>query len=65
MGAHWNCLVEAILVSTHNIGFHEDITKTCPCNIERLSSEKKIENFIGKILIVLIFLLKTYIVGTR
>ena len=25
------------------------ITKTCPCNIQRLFSEAKIENFIGKI----------------
>ena len=35
------------------------ITKTCPCNIQRFFSEAKIEIFIGKILIILILLLKT------
>ena len=38
--------------------------KTCPCNIQKFLSEKN-ENFIGKILIVLIFLPRTYIVGTN
>ena len=27
MGAHVNRLAEVILMSTHNIGFHEDLTK--------------------------------------
>ena len=27
MGAHYNHLAEAILMSTHNIGFYEDLTK--------------------------------------
>ena len=27
MGAHLNRLAEAILMSTHNIGFYEDLTK--------------------------------------
>ena len=27
MGAHWNRLGEVILMSTHNIGFYEDLTK--------------------------------------
>ena len=27
MGAHYNRLAEAILMSTHNIGFYEDLTK--------------------------------------
>ena len=31
------------------------ITKACPCNIQRCSSEEKIENFIGKFLIFSIF----------
>ena len=39
--------------------------KTCPCNIQRIFSEAKIENFIGKIRFILICLLKTLIVGTR
>ena len=34
------------------------ITKTCPCNIQRIFSVEKIENFNGKFLIFLIFLLK-------
>ena len=29
------------------------ITKSCPCNIQRFFSEEKIENLIGKFLIVL------------
>ena len=35
------------------------ITKTCPCSIHRFFSAVKIENVIRKILIYLIFLLKT------
>ena len=35
------------------------ITKTCPCNIQGFFSKAKIENFIGKILIFFLFLLKT------
>ena len=27
VGAHYNCLAETILMSTHNIGFYEDLTK--------------------------------------
>ena len=27
VGAHYNRLAEAILMSTHNIGFYEDLTK--------------------------------------
>ena len=27
VGAHSNCLAEAILMSTHNIVFYEDLTK--------------------------------------
>ena len=38
------------------------LTKTCPYNIERFFSAVKVENFIGKKLIFLIFLLKTLIV---
>ena len=34
IGAHYNRLTEAILMSTHNIGFYEDLTKI----IFRLSS---------------------------
>ena len=41
------------------------ITKTCPYNIQRSFSAVKIENFNGKNLKFLIFLLKTLIVGTR
>ena len=41
------------------------IAKTCPCSILRIFSEANIENFIGKFLIFLIFLLNTLIVGTR
>ena len=40
------------------------ITKTCSCNLQRILSEAKIENFIGKVLIFVIPLLKTLIVGT-
>ena len=39
------------------------ITKTCPCHMSFFSAVK-IENFIGKILIFFLFLLKTEIVGT-
>ena len=42
-----------------------NITKKCPCNIQRIFSEAKIENFHGKMLIFLIFALKILIVGTR
>ena len=42
-----------------------NIMKACPCNKQRFISEAKIENFIGKILIFLTFLLETFIVGTR
>ena len=35
------------------------IMKTCPCNIQRIFSVVKIEVFVGKFLIFLIFLLKT------
>ena len=45
----------------NNVSF----TKTCPCNIQRFFSAVKIENFIRKFLIFLIFLLNTLIVGTR
>ena len=38
------------------------ITKTCPCNIQKIFSEAKIANFIET---NWIFLLKTLIVGTR
>ena len=38
---------------TSNIG------KTCPCNIQRFVLVEKIENFVGKILIFFLFLLKT------
>ena len=38
MGAHWNSIVEAILVSTHDIGFYEELTK----NIFQLSSNTHI-----------------------
>ena len=44
---------------------HNHTKKTCPCNIQGFFSTVKIENFIRKKLIVLIFLLKTLIVGTR
>ena len=37
------------------------ITKTCQCNIQRIFSALKMEEFIGN---KLIFLLKTLIVGT-
>ena len=39
-------------------------TKTCPCNKQRFFSDEKNENFFGKVLIFLIFLLKTLIVST-
>ena len=35
------------------------ITKTCPCNIQRFFSAVKLENFMRKNVIFLIFLLKT------
>ena len=35
------------------------IMKTCPCNIQRFFSALKIENFVGKIVIFFLFLLKT------
>ena len=41
------------------------LQKTCPSNIQRYFSTAKIENFIRKILIFSIFLLKTLIVGTH
>ena len=41
-----------------------NITKNCPCNVQRIFSEAKIENFLGKMLIFLIFELKTITVGT-
>ena len=41
------------------------ITKTCLYSIQRIFSEAKIENFIGKMLILFLFMLKTLIVGTR
>ena len=41
------------------------IMKTCPCNIQRIFSPVKIENFIGFLKIFFLFLLKTEIVGTR
>ena len=38
------------------------ITETCPCKMQRfVSAVKKIENFIGKLLIVFIILFKTLI----
>ena len=37
----------------------KDIRKTCPCNIQRFFSVAKIENFIRKLLICFLFLLKT------
>ena len=30
IGAHYNCLAEAILMSTHNISFYEEISKIIP-----------------------------------
>ena len=39
--------------------------KNCPCNIQRILSETKIENFIGIILICLILSLKRLIKGIR
>ena len=27
MGAHWNCIRKVILMSTHNIGFYEEMAK--------------------------------------
>ena len=44
--------------------YGENSGKTYLYNIQRIFSEAKIENFIGKILKVLIFSLKTFIVGT-
>ena len=41
------------------------ITNNCSCNIQRNFSALKIENFFGKILMILIGLLKTSIVGTQ
>ena len=44
----------------------EFITKTCSCNIQRIFSQTKIENFIGKKkMIFFIVLLKTKIVGAH
>ena len=40
-------------------GFKPHITKTCPCNKQRLFSTVKIENFIRKFVIFFLFLLKT------
>ena len=37
MGAHLNRLTEAILMSTHNIGFYEDLTKLS-LNYHQISS---------------------------
>ena len=48
--------------AAHRVSFI--IKKTCPCNIERCFSAVKIENFIGKIEMFLIFLLKTLIMST-
>ena len=44
----------ALIVSLHihNVVAGCNIMKTCPCNIQRIFSEAKIENFIGKILIL-------------
>ena len=41
------------------------ITKTCPCNSQIFFSTVKIENFIRKVLINSIVLIKFLIVGTR
>ena len=39
--------------------------KACPCNIQRIYSAVKTENFVGKILNFSIFLLKILIAGTE
>ena len=41
------------------------IRKTCPYNMQRIFVAFKIENFVEIISIVLIYLVKTVIVGTR
>ena len=41
------------------------ITKTCPCNILRFFTAVKMTIFSWNVLTIFIFLLKTYIVGTR
>ena len=42
-----------------------NVRKTCPCYIQRILLALKIENFIGKVFKFLIFVLKTFLVGTR
>ena len=53
--------------SQHKCSHSRQITKTCPCNIHvhKKNQKKKLENFIGKKIILFIFSLKTLIVGTR
>ena len=51
------CVERGLLTLDVNLGAY--ITKTCSCNIQRLFSASKIENFIRKILIFFLFLLKT------
>ena len=41
------------------------ITKTCPYNIQRILSALDIKKIIGRVLIILKCLLKTFIVGTH
>ena len=57
MGAHKNRLGEAILMSTHNIGFHEEMTKI----IFQLSSNTHLISFsaIPSIYKAFMFLAKT------
>ena len=42
-----------------------EITKTCPYNIQRILSALNTKKIIGRVLIILKCLLKTFIVGTH
>ena len=44
---------------------HNAITITCPCNIQRYFTALKMTIFSRFLFAIFIFLLKTYIVGTR
>ena len=55
----------------YNVGEHGGydiglgiITKTCPCNIQKMFLVVKMKIFPGKNLVLFLFLLKTEIVGT-
>ena len=57
-------IVKTKQTKVNTISFVQNITKTCPCSIQRFFSVVKIENFVGKILIFFLFLLKNESIGS-